>query len=190
MTWCSASSPHPFYVHWPLLNDKPRETQVSVFKEIDIFSAFTVLLFFFPFSFLMAHFYGWTSAFTLQTVRKCVWPRTSPIWKQLLAARALRHPPCLSLLAKRNASPSPFFFLFLSLVPSVSFLLPLSFHTSLSLSFSLCGLNYFRMSPNKGARWTLLHPPFFYWEQNPHHILIQITHFQFVQTSPENTSTN
>lgn len=70
-----------------------------------------------------------TSAFTMLTARVhvdvciCVWK--SPIWKQLLAVRALRHPQCLSLWPKRNVSPSPFF---LSVSPSLSF-----FATSLFL---------------------------------------------------------
>lgn len=127
----------------------------------------------------------------------CVWPWKSPIWKQLLAVRALRHPQCLSLWPKRNVSPSPFFFL--SLLPCL-FLLPLSFCTSFSFLFSLTGLNYFHMSPNKRARWNpflflLFIYLFLLGTIPPHrspcnHILIQITHYQFVQTSPENTSTN
>lgn len=63
----------------------------------------------------------------------CVWPWTGPIWKQLLAARALRHPQCLSLWAKRNATPppplltaSPFFSLSLSPLISIFFSLSLS----------------------------------------------------------------
>lgn len=65
--------------------------------------------------------------------------------------------------------PPPFFFL--SLLPCL-FLLPLSFCTSFSFLFSLTGLNYFRMSPNKRARWNpflfllfLFLFIYFYWEQ-------------------------
>lgn len=93
--------------------------------------------------------------------------------------------------------PPPFFFL--SLLPCL-FLLPLSFCTSFSFLFSLTGLNYFRMSPSKRARWNpflflLFIYLFLLWTIPPqrspcNHILIQITHYQFVQTSPENTSPN
>lgn len=134
-------------------------------------------------------FYIWT-AFVCICVYECVWPWTGPIWKQLLAARALRHPQCLSLWAKRNLSPSHFslslsvslcFFLSFSL-----FLLPLSF--CLTLSLSLSGLNYFRMSPNKGARWNPF--LFFYWGKktqpyfNSHHT------FPICANKPWNTSAN
>lgn len=84
----------------------------------------------------------------------CVWVRVWPWarWKQLLVVRALRHPQCLSLWAKRNVSPSPFF---LSRFDSVSFCL--FYYLCLPLPFSfflLCGLNYSRMSPSIEARWT------------------------------------
>lgn len=78
-----------------------------------------------------------------------------------------------------------YLFLALSFFYPVSFSLPPSFlppslypplclYLSLSFSFTLCGLNYFRMSPNKGARWNPF--LFFYREQKPqtyfnsHHI--------------------
>lgn len=58
----------------------------------------------------------------------------------------------------------------LSASPFLSFSLCLFFTTSLflylSLFLSLSGLNYFRMSPNKGARWNPF-SFFFYWEQKP-----------------------
>ena len=82
--------------------------------------------------------------------------------------------------------PPPFPFSFWLSFP-LSFFLPLSFFNS--FSFCLFGLNYFRMSCNKrGQGEAPLHA--FYCEEKPHHILIQITHFQFAQTSPENTSAN
>lgn len=97
----------------------------------------------------------------------CVWPWTGPIWKQLLAARALRHPQCLSLRAKRNASPSPFSSVspFLSFSPSVFFTTSLFLYLSRSLSLSLWSklLSY---EPQQRGKVNPLFC-FFYWEQKP-----------------------
>lgn len=124
----------------------------------------------------------------------CVWK--SPIWKQLLAVRALRHPQCLSLWPKRNVSPSPFF---LSVSPSLSF-----FATSLFLYLFLFPLfpHWIKLLSYESQQKGKVKPLsisfiylFLLGTIPPHrspcnHILIQITHYQFVQTSPENTSTN
>lgn len=83
---------------------------------------------------------------------------------------------------------------------------PFSFCLSISIFFSLCLFNSLSFSVPLSlflSLWTKLlsyepqtkgqgETPFYFFigNKNPGHILIHITHFQFVQTSPENTSTN
>lgn len=79
-------------------------------------------------------------------------------------------------------------------LPSLSF--PLTFHSVLDylshsislLSFSLRTKLLSYEPQQKGKVKTL--SIFFIGNKNPNHILIHITHFQFAQTSPENTGAN
>lgn len=112
----------------------------------------------------------------------CVRPWSGSIWKQLLA-RALRHPQCLSHRAGM-CLPPPFSFLSVTASLSLSLFFCLSVSTSLSPFpfFSHCTklLSY---EPQQRGK---VKPPF-RGNRNLCDILIQITYFQFAQTSPENT---